>query len=84
METTEIINLGKSLGLNYIDITDPTKEPSIINDCVVFTGVNGQHFIIDSKLSKNKIYLKIGEALISYGKRLKAIQITNALSQIND
>lgn len=82
MKAIEIIQLGLSLGLNYYE--DTQHDDMIKQDIIVFSGANGQRFVIKGEWSKKKIHQKLGEALIDYGKRLKAIQISNALSIVND
>lgn len=82
MKSKEIIKLGKKLGLKFNPETN--FKDQIDKDFVVFDGANGQRFGIDGKLSKDEILEELGDALITYGKRLKCVEISRVLSINSD
>jgi hypothetical protein len=82
MKAKKIIELGTTLGLKF-DLKS-NFEDNLIKDYVVFDGCNGQRFGIDGKLSDKSILEGLGESLILYGKRLKAMEIHNAISINSD
>jgi hypothetical protein len=73
MEKKEIIELGKALGLPYREARDNSDK------WVIFEGVNSQCFLILVGDPKEYTLLKLGEALISYGKKLKSEEILQLL-----
>lgn len=82
MKKKEIIKLGTKLGLSFNEKTN--FKDSLARDIVVFDGCNDQRFLIDGRESDTKIYKTLGESLILYGKRLKAMEIHSVLSINSD
>ena len=74
MKKQEIIDLGTKLGLSYNAITK--------NDVgfLTFHGVENQIFKINLSWSEDIILDIIGSSLILMGKRLKMIEIKNAIT----
>jgi len=83
MKTEKIIDLGSKLGLPF---SRESNFPFQLDEnFVVFDGCNGQRFAINgNKLSDAEVYREFGKALILYGKRLKCLEINNALSITGD
>lgn len=79
MKQKEIFNLGIALGLKG-DI----KENLSNRGYIVFNGANNQRFLIYTNLTKKQIYKKLGEFLILMGKRMKAMEISRAISITDD
>ena len=82
MTSEKIIKLGIALGLHF---NEKTNYPdALARGLVVFDGCNGQRFLFECDWNNEKIYTEMGEALITYGKRLKALEISRVLSINND
>ena len=64
MTKKQIIKLGTDLGLTY---DEDSNYPHISR--VVFNGVNGQRFTFDSNMKPRAIYEKMGQDLMSMGRR---------------
>ena len=81
MKTNDIVNLGTQLGLKFNTNSIGFQFGEGI---VVFDGVNGQRFLIQSDWSDNKILNELGKSLILMGKRMKSIEIQQVISITND
>lgn len=78
MTAEKIIKLGTSLGLFFNEKTN--YADALLQGRVVFDGCNGQRFLFESVWNNEKIYSEMGKALITYGKRLKALEVNRVLS----
>ena len=82
MKSNEIIKLGESLGLEFVEHTN--FKDRLNKDIVVFDGCNGQRFLIDGKWTKKEIYKELGNSLILLGQRQLKMKLNNLLSVNND
>lgn len=82
MAIEDIINLGTKLGLSFYEKTN--YKDMLDRGMVVFDGCNGQRFLVESSWPDDDIYAAIGSALISQGKRMKALEINRVLSINSD
>lgn len=83
MTREEIIKLGTGLGLKY----NPERnyvDDEIKGNYVVFDGVNAQRFLIHHDKDNDDILEELGSALITMGKRMKAMQINDVISITSD
>lgn len=78
MTIKKLEELAVIMGLKY-NSNDNFKD-SKLKGIRVFNGINSQRVLIDSNWSDNKIYKTLGNALIEYGERQKAQEITRALN----
>lgn len=82
MTTAELIKMGTVMGLEFREKTN--YKDSLENGIVVFDGCNGQRSSIDSSWREDVVFEALGKALVLKGKRLKALEISQALSINND
>ena len=82
MTSEKIIKLGVSLGLFFDAKTN--YPDALAKGRVVFDGCNGQRFLFESDWNNEMIYSEMGKSLITYGKRLKALEVNRVLSINND
>lgn len=82
MTKEEVIHIGTTMGLRF---DKKTNFPDMLKKgTVVFDGINGQRFLIESTWENDRIYAVLGQSCIEFGKRFKAMQINNALSINSD
>jgi len=83
MKTNEIIKLGTTLGLLYNE--DDNYEYQLLEDTVVFNGVNGQRFLIEGAvMSDDEILGIMGESLIIMGRRQLKLELGTLLNITSD
>lgn len=82
MNRNKLIRMGTFMGLSYDESS--MFEQDIKKGTVVFDGCNGQRFLIESKWEDDKIHHELGQALIYLGKRIKCLELHNALSILSD
>lgn len=83
MKKDEIIKLGTTLGL-YFDEKTCYKQ-DLLNDRVVFNGVNGQRFLIEgSEMSDDEILEEMGDALKLMGRRKLKLELHTLLNVMSD
>lgn len=82
MTNKKLIRIGTLMGLNFDE--NSNFPHALKKGRVVFDGCNGQRFLIESSWEDDKIHSYLGMALIAYGKRLKAMEISNAISINSD
>ena len=82
MNVEDVIKIGLMMGLNF---NRNTNFPDMLESGkVVFDGCNGQRFLIDTNHGDDSIYADLGVALITYGKRLKCLEINRVININND
>ena len=77
MKPTELQKLGITMGLSF-NPKDNFKD-MLDKGITVFNGFNSQRVLIDSNWEDKKIFKELGQALIEYGNKQKASEISNAL-----
>jgi hypothetical protein len=78
MKKEEVVRIGTLMGLKF-DVK--TNFPDALEKGrVVFDGVNGQRFVIESKWTDDRIFTAFGDALKLYGQRLQKMEIHNVLN----
>lgn len=77
MKKEEVIELGVKLGLKFNEKTN--FKDALDKGRVVFDGFNAQRVLIESTWDDDKILEVLGHALIVYGKKSKAMEISHAL-----
>ena len=83
MKSDEIIKLGTTLGLNFR--IDSCYEKDILNNRVVFDGINAQRFLIEgNEMSDDEILKVMGESLKLMGRRQLKMELHNRLDIMSD
>jgi hypothetical protein len=82
MTKNKVIELGEIMGLSFNEQTNFPDQ--LKKGIVVFDGINGQRFLIDSNWTDKEIYETLGASLILYGKRLQKMEINRVLSITGD
>ena len=83
MKTKEIIKLGTTLGLKF-NIKN-CYEKDMLNNRVVFDGINGQRFLIEGNdMSDDEILEIMGESLKLMGRRQLKMELHSRLSIMSD
>jgi hypothetical protein len=83
MKKDEIIKLGTTLGLYFDEKTCYKKD--LLNDRVVFNGVNGQRFLIEgSEMTDDEILEVMGDSLKLMGRRKLKLELHTLLNITSD
>jgi len=78
MKKEEVIRIGTLMGLKFDESTN--FPDALEKGRIVFDGVNGQRFVIESKWTDDQIFTAFGDALKLYGQRLQKMEINKALN----
>ena len=83
MKTSKIIKLGTTLGLIFRE--DSCYKQDLLNDRVVFDGINAQRFLIEgSEMSDDEILEVMGESLKLMGRRQLKMELGTLLNMMSD
>ena len=83
MKSDEIIKLGTTLGLKF-NIKN-CYEKDILNNRVVFDGINGQRFLIEGdEMSDDEILEIMGESLKLMGRRQLKMELHDRINIMTD
>jgi len=78
MKKEELIKIGTLMGLGFEENTN--FPDALEKGRIVFDGVNGQRFVIESKWTDDEIFTALGDALKIYGQRLQKMEIHKAIN----